>query len=950
MLEQRSTTGLLGREREQAELYDALKLALKGEPQVVVIGGDAGIGKTTLVSDLVRRAEGLGVAAVVGHCLDIDAGVAFGAVVEAVGELVGDVADPETRPHARRMRILLDPETPRSREPLRVREDLLQTVLEAARAGPVLLVLEDMHWAGRSTQDFAVALSRTLRGRLLFVLTVRRDDLHRRHPARKTLAEITAFPAARRIELDPLGRDAITGIVAARTGGRPDPSLVGSVLARSEGNPLYAEEIVAAGSDEIPEQLADLFLARIDALPEGARQLVRMASVDGTHVDVDTLAELAGLDGPGMDASLRELFDANVLRSMGDSLAFRHGLLREAVYDDLLPDERTRLHAELASILQARVDVDPEPRLDLLSRLAFHSAAAHDPSRALVASERAGMVAWRVGAAESVIHLERALSLWDRVPDAQALVGRTKVELVSSLARAAGDQGDGDRWRALTRRAVEMIEPETESGVASRVFSASAITAIVCQDIPWATEAVRLALEHAGEKPSVERAHALCAQALLDNVRDRIGASLLAADRAVDVARDVADADSLMSALQFKSEALKYLGRMSEAMATSEQAIDVARKAGLPVSAYGATGWLVYQLLESGKVARAVSLARETYQEALVEGVPPYAAWCFEVLVTTLTWDGCLDSAEAHLDELRTLGPPPTLWQVQADLSLARGDADAATRVVPRTAVHQGGPGPFSEDVAVLRELRICAMRDDAEGCVDVAESYLSQLEGCDSPLVAAAAARIGFQALTLAPATPTARAARVSELASRQLGRARHGLTAEWRGSYFGIQLALAEGYAARVAGQPGTEHFREAASLARPFGDYFALEPRLELAMELLAHGSRDEGRELLVDCWTSAHDMGAAGMERRAARLATRARVPLPGSGSSEGALSRLTPREREVLDLLATGATNKGIAETLVISDKTVSVHVSNVLAKLGVENRGAAAALARGLQA
>ena len=173
-------------------------------------------------------------------------------------------------------------------------------------------------------------------------------------------------------------------------------------------------------------------------------------------------------------------------------------------------------------------------------------------------------------------------------------------------------------------------------------------------------------------------------------------------------------------------------------------------------------------------------------------------------------------------------------------------------------------------------------------------------------------------------------------------------GLTDEWRPTYHGVQLALAEAYAARYAGEPAVAQFREATALAEPFGAYFALEPRLNLATELLAHGGRDEGRELLVDCWSTAHDMGARDLERRAIRLATRTRVPLPQSASREGPLSRLTPREREVLDLLATGATNKTIAETLVITEKTASVHVSNLLAKLGVTNRGEAAALARHL--
>ena len=215
-------------------------------------------------------------------------------------------------------------------------------MLEAATSGPVLLVLEDLHWADASTRDFAVALSRTARGRLLFVLTVRSDDLHRRHPARKALAELGRVPGGWRVELGPLDRDSIAGIVAAVSGAQPDPALVRSVLERSEGNPLYAEEIAAAGPGAIPDQLSDLFLARVDALAQGPRDLVRTASVDGTRVDTDTLTEVAGVDRSRLDEFLHDLLEANVLRGRGDSLEFRHGLLREAVYDDLLPDERTQ--------------------------------------------------------------------------------------------------------------------------------------------------------------------------------------------------------------------------------------------------------------------------------------------------------------------------------------------------------------------------------------------------------------------------------------------------------------------------------------------------------------------------------------------------------------------------------------------------------------------------------
>ena len=202
---------MLGRERDVAELDGALEFAAQATPQVVLVGGDAGIGKTTLVSDLERRAAGRGFTVATGHCLDIEAGMSFAPVVEAVRALLGGLEDLGSRPSARRMLSLLDPEAPRSTEPLRVLDDLRQTVLEAAAAGPVLVVLEDMHWADRSTQDFATSLSRTARGGLLLVLTFRSDELHRRHPFRKTLTEISRTFGCRRIDLGGLDRDDIAG-------------------------------------------------------------------------------------------------------------------------------------------------------------------------------------------------------------------------------------------------------------------------------------------------------------------------------------------------------------------------------------------------------------------------------------------------------------------------------------------------------------------------------------------------------------------------------------------------------------------------------------------------------------------------------------------------------------------------------------------------------------------
>ena len=935
---------LLGREPEIAELDEALALAAEGISQIVLVGGDAGIGKTTLVVDLEHRAPGLGFTVAVGHGLDLEAGIPFAPVVEAVRSLLGGVDDFELRPSARRMLTLLDPEAPRSREALHVLDDLTAVVHEAAAAGPVLLVLEDMHWADRSTQGFAATLSRTARGALLLVLTFRSDELHRRHPFRRTATEIGRVPGARRVDLAGLDRDSIASIVAAHTDGPPDPAWVESVLARSEGNPLYAEELLTATQEAVPGHLSDLLLDRIDALKEGPRGLLRVASVNGTRLDTETLGDLAGLDQTQMEGYLREALDANVLRQAGDHLEFRHPLLREVAYDDLMPDERTRTHARLAEILQARVDGDPDPGLATLSRLAFHWNAAHDLPHTLAASVRAGLVAKRLGAAEAVTQFERALSLWDRVPDAVSVAGRPQAELVVLLAESAVEQDDEERWRALVHTAVGMLGPEPDRLLASRVYSAF-VPVSREGDAIGKEEAIRLAVEYAGDSPTEELARAWNAQSLYLNRHAHFAGSLEAAQRATDAATKAGSAQAEMDALYLGSLSQYYLGHITVALAGMERAEAVGRAAGLVAQVLG--GLLPVQYMEAGQIDRGLSVASAGFEEGMALGLPLQGTVCGGAALLALLWRGRLDEAEHRLEELRELGLPAynDRWGVpRAELLLARGDTHAATPLVRDVAAYAQQIGRTPWDTEVLTKLKLEAMTDDQPGALETAASYLAQLDDCDSPLTSAGAARIGFHALCLGRPTTWTRTEELRDRAGHQLQRARAGLTDEWQPTYHGVQLALAEAYAARYAEEPAVAQFRDATILADPFGAYFALEPRLNLATEMLAHGARDEGRELLVACWGTAHDMGARDIERRAVRLATRTRVPLPPSAAPQGPLGRLTPREREVLDLLATGATNKTIAETLFITEKTASVHVSNLLAKLGVTNRGAAAAL------
>jgi predicted ATPase len=315
------TQAIFGREREIAEMYGALTSAAKGDTRVLLVRGDAGIGKTTLISDLARRAGDLGFTVAVGHCLDIDADISLAPAVEAVRQLLAGRTEFDERPFARRMTGLLDAGTS-DIQPAPMLDDIRMVVLEAAASGPVLLVLEDLHWADQSTRDLLIALSRTAAGRLLVVLTFRGDELHRRHPLRSVVAELGRLDGARRVDLGPLDGAAISALVQAHPGPigvRRDPS---QVLERSEGNPLYAEELLDADG-AIPGHLSDLLLARVDGLSEETRQVLRMASVGGSQINTEVLPALTGLDQARIEAVLREALDANVIRQVSDSLQRR---------------------------------------------------------------------------------------------------------------------------------------------------------------------------------------------------------------------------------------------------------------------------------------------------------------------------------------------------------------------------------------------------------------------------------------------------------------------------------------------------------------------------------------------------------------------------------------------------------------------------------------------------
>ena len=322
---------------------------------------------------------------------------------------------------------------------LRLFEALLELLDLLSESCPLVLILEDMHWADRSTRTFVSFLARSLRQeRVMLLLTYRTDELYRRHALRPLLAELDRLERARRIELAPFDRMELTEALADILGDAPSAELVDRLFARSEGNPLYTEELLAAGLDgrgAAPRSLRDAFLLRIERLSEAAQGAARVIAV-GRALDEPLIASVTGIDSEALHVALREAVAEQVLEAHEDGrLGFRHALLREAVYDDLLPGERVEPQLALAHCYEQRADENDDWGVELSTTIASHYAAGGDQPAALRATVRAALAARDVHAYGEVSDLaERALELWPRVTDPESLVPLDHVELLTLAA------------------------------------------------------------------------------------------------------------------------------------------------------------------------------------------------------------------------------------------------------------------------------------------------------------------------------------------------------------------------------------------------------------------------------------------------------------------------------------------------------------------------------------
>ncbi|MEA2317084.1 MAG: hypothetical protein QOD44_1273 [Solirubrobacteraceae bacterium] len=971
----------VGRSAELSELEAALADAAEEQPSLAFVAGDSGVGKTRLLSELQARARSAGARVLSGDCIELGEGeLPYAPLVGALRGLAR-ARDPilDELPHAVRAELMtLMPEL---RAPAdggtasaadaaaqgRLFEALLWLLDRLGQEEPVLLALEDLHWADRATRAFMAFLGRSLcRERVLVVATYRSDELHRRHPLRPLLAELERDPRARRIELPALTRPELAQQLSDILGAAPDGDLVERVFARSEGRPLFVEELMAAGLDgrgALPPTLRDALMVRVERLSGDAQEVLRVLAV-AQQLDDQMLAEVTGLDLPALQQGLRDGVSNHIVDVSPEArYRFRHALLREVLLDDLLPGERAGLNLRVARALEARAERDG-PGVHRAAEIAHHYKKSGDQPAALRTAVQAAGAAERVHAyGQAAALLERAIELFDRVPEPEAVAGLDRVTL---LKRAADDhQRDGDyiRQEALARAALARVDEAAEPHRAATLLE-------ILADAQWHLGRAEPAIEttdHAlellpGDEISRERGSLLSWQAKSLMLRGKLSKAVTAAEDALAVADALGDEHLRGRGLNALGFSLMGLGNVDEGAAALREALELAQAAQTPWALNSAYVNLADALHLAGRLREARAVADEGFDRELRPNQQWLAILRAELAIEAGEWE----LAERLLGDVRQRVVGTTLVNValrRAELALGRGDHTAAREHLVQ-ASHTGADMLAEPQLSgVLGALR--AELERREGDLAAArravQDALDLLETCTDDAarlarVSAAGAVVEADAAQRARDLGEAGAERAA-LLQAEMHVARAEAAAEHHGPLECAWLLVACAEMTRARGAADPAAFTEAAGLwdeiERP---YPAAVMRFRAAEAHVHAGDRQAAAAAAATARGTAVALGAGWLRHEIDGLAARARLdlgsgvpaPEPPEAPAEDPFG-LTPRERQVLELVARGATNREIGAELFMAEKTASVHVSRILAKLDVRSRTEAAGVAHRLR-
>lgn len=942
----REPRSMVGRSQEHDHVVDALGLA-EGAGGVVVLSGDAGIGKTRLLREVAGVAAGAGRLVVVGHCVaEAGADLPYLPFTELITELhaaAPDVIDQVAATHPALAQLLAGAparaDVRSSTGPGQLAEAVHAALARVATTRGVLAVIEDAHWADHSSRDLLTLLmTRGFAAPVGLIVSYRSDDLHRRHPLHPTLGVWARLSEVTRVHLDPLPTPDMWTLVRDLTDA--DDPQVADIVDRAGGNAFFAEELVAGGN-VLGADLGRVLLARFEQLDPDAQRVVRAAAVMGRRLGHDLLQAVVELSPDALDAALTAAIDHHTLEPAGeDGYRFRHALVAEAIRDDLLPAQRRRLHAAFAAALTAR------PELGTASDLARHAAASGDIETAVSAGIAAGEAALALGGPRE------ASGLFEQVLTLMAEHDPRRDDATAQAAYAAAATGDVARGVHLI--ADRLAHSESASPARARLLAGYVTLARVYDEPPDLLARAREAVALTEGLTDRTRLQALVAevQALADADRyrdaatasevalalaDRLEATDLATDlrtilvswdsdevdlpkleaRLLDLVRNRPLNDPTHVRAYYRLGLMEYSrGNLPKALAHLDAATAIADRMNRPWGVFES-----FSRLTAGRVAVLLGRFADAERRLSPPGPPfpqpGYAGFLADRLVLDTARDWQVDPA--LFESILPYWPDDALLALlsmlaQVELLGRAKRLDEIPPLVGRAVTVMDRQWGTREQIQIRIAATVASILGDA-GSLDPdvrqrLEATLEALTGRARDVIAAG--WLGPESVAWA-ARLDAELLHLRWLAGEQVDP--DALLAGWR-----TTVAAFESWGDPY--QTARSRIRLAAVLAAS-GDPAAARAEAKL-VRATASALPSEPLRRLLDA--------VPGLNR-----ATR------GTRTSD---QRLTARESEILALLALGRSNGQIGKQLFISTKTASVHVSNILAKLGAASRGEAVAIAR----
>lgn len=974
-----SSSSFVGRRAELAALEETWKAGVNDERAgVVLIAGEAGVGKSRLVAELGSRLTDPSLV-LVGQCFNLaDRALPFGPIVQVLRTLHRTLdhatLDAIVGPAREELAALLPELGTPAREGIvsaALFEQLLGLFERLSDRVPTLLVIEDLHWADRSTRELFAYLARSLRcASMVLVGTYRSDDLHRRHPLRGLLAELDRSGTVERIDLRPFDLDEVRELITSIRGAEPSADLVDRTFTRSDGNAFFAEELLTVDDDSgrtLPPTLREIVLARVDGMSDRAQRVLRCAAVIGRSADHRLLEAIAGVPHDELLDAAREAVAEHILVPDAEGLEyhFRHALVREAVNDDLLPGDRVALHTRVAEVLTEHPEWMYGGQTQLYAALASHWDAARNAPQAFTAALQAARAAEGIYAyGDALEHAEHALTLWPQVADAEELAGMDHVALLRYAARQAEMAGVAQRAIDYTDAALGENDPAADPVTAGLLHERYG-RYLWMMSRSWAEilDHCRRAVELVPDEPTEARARVLATLGQQLMLAGDLEAIVVCED-AIAVAQAAGDRVTEGHARNSLGATFTGIGRLEEGLAELNRSRELALEtcSWTDVARAATNEGAALQTMARDEEALAISI--EGAEVARAHGLDRACGLFLRLnAVESLLRLGRWADADVQLGEVRAANPDGVdewrLASLEAVLAVGRGQLDLAR---DRAAALEEllGTSDAVDSLAVEHvQIMIAAWSGDEHGALvraqealqkPVAGSRLCNDVGLDVILDGLAAG-----ASAVLHANADARALELERL--DDVGRALdNALELErWGGARPGALDALHATIEAECARGNGTDDGAAWTAVAQMWEGY-GMRPRSAYARFRAAQALvRDDDRAAAADrareAFETACDVGWIALRDNIASFARRARLDLgPAAGTTTTPADRfgLTARELDVLALLGEGRTNRQIAESLFISAKTASVHVSNILAKLGVANRGEAAAAARRL--